>query len=276
MDEAKVENFKPESTESDTSEKLRVWIENGFNDKAVAAYGTSYPQLLEILDLGDIPPHPDIDPLAYQTEFRTKGKLLYYFCVLGQNLLKSNPNLYKQVAESAKEIGESEGDFDNDNGRGTAHIYAEGNAFDNVVSNALGVDEGFEEGIVENALDIEKAEEWYRKSLEEFRLESDDERWKGLEKTYEIVLKNSMDFRQRLIDNKVDFKALKEAIETTRGIIIYFNNKIFDESTFFTGREGDSEEFVLARHKPLSLDTISGIEILGEKQLQELKVKYAI
>ena len=242
----------PKPPEIIRQEQLRHWLETGFNQQAVAAYGTSLPTFIKILESGSIPPNPNEETLDYQTEFRKSGNLLYYFNVLGENLQRINPNFYNQLVENTKRFGATKRKLTVKNGHQVAKIYARNHAIAEEVSSILGIPPAEAKSLpVEGSL-----------------YDYDLLKLLGLDHA-------ARQFRDQLLSRNVDIEKLKEKLNQKRGAIIYFNGSIFDGSTFFPGEE-DADEFVLARNLPLGFHTVSGIEIPGKEERKELEEKYAI
>ncbi len=260
-------------------EQVRGWLETGFNQQAVAAYGTGLPTFLKILENGSIPPIPENDPnnsrLGYRGEFRKSGGLLYYFNALGGNLRRVKPSFYNLLIENAKRFGATKRELTTRNGHQSAKGYANVHAIEDEVSNLLGmpaaeVDLFALEGALDLDYDAYVLEEL--KEMDGILGVNTEQR----ENNYRRNLKGARRFREQLIAKNIDIGELNQKLDQMHGVVVYFNSSIFEGSTFFPGEEKSADEFVLARNLPLGFISISGIEILGEAEREELEKKYEI
>lgn len=256
------ENDMPSSKPPEVvrQEQVRHWLETGFSDQAVSSYGTSLENFNSILKSGNIVLKPLIDPLQYQRDLSKHGSLLYYFNPIGENLQRENPSFYLQMKQNAEANGQGEEDLSTETSKRNEETYARNNALCDYISTLTGIpsqDLGVEE--IEYAISDEIPEE-VEKNIKEF--------YKPPQAADEL-LGEVINIREKLGHVNT------EAIRDRKGIVIYFNKKIFSDSWVTPGIE-EPDEFVLVRNRPLRLDVISGIRILSDSEFREFKQEYEI
>ena len=86
----------------ETREQLDIWTNTGFNEEAVAVYGTSVEWVKRALEEGQVPwhsPYPDRKLLPYQKELLENGGHLYYGKPFVERLGIYNPKLAQEIVE---------------------------------------------------------------------------------------------------------------------------------------------------------------------------------
>lgn len=226
---------------------LRRWLENGFNRNTVAVFGTSIENLERILTTKQIPSFEI--KLSYQKRLVEGGRFLYY----------SFPLITSNSSER----------FYNGDRRASLERYAKAQAIRHCFFKQTGIDlEQYDvlalafEFLTRDRARDEAGEIFTRKFFIEYlRLvgdETDDEICE------EIDCGVSDKYKLTAVKSQIDSDSLKRILSAClkrKGVIIYLNSNIFKHQ-IEAGQE-DEEELLIVSDKPLSIDDISGIEILS-------------
>ena len=244
-------------------ERLHWLVEQGFNENAIAVFGTTTTVLKRILETGQILPNPAFG-LEYQRQLTKSGKFLYYALPLLGRIEPVIPHLVQKIRArfpsdwSKEEIGQ---DFQPDYVKKVATHYAAMTAVEDKFHEETNINLPFDAviGLASEVLPVKQFRD-VKKDLdpifdvdEDYSLEVHGE---------EIAHAKSSLERSRLV----------EVLETAfkkRGVLIYFNNEILN-SKIYPGHEAEGEIMVVS-DKPLPLNVISGVEILSEAERLDLE-----
>ncbi len=243
-----IDNLPPQQETASIFKRFKEWRERGFSEDAVAVYGMSTENFRRIMQTGQIPPSPHQENIPYQKELADKGKLLY-FCLPFRNALHlRNFYLYQEME---KVLGVNSGYLEAEEQIETAAIYAHHRAFDERYT-ALTGEQELDDG-VRTLLDSKYV---YKEELipEEEKKISDEV--------------------ERLKKRGIDLMDVFKDANSRKGILLYLNKSIFEY--YLSQTPEDETELVIATDKPLTIDIISGIQILSEHEDEELKKIYEI
>lgn len=240
-------------------ERLRRWIERGFDRHAVAVYGTSTQVLEQILKEGQLP--PSSIEVNYQKKLVEGGGYLYYALPFVDRVAKINQNLAREVIQRLP--GNLLNDLNTDNIKLVAKFYAINNAIvDNFfeltgiktdpqnilfLANEI-VPEGFKTFTKKIDIDLRDIAE-----MEDINHEKD-----------ESVI---ADIKSKLTPSQLS--PILSACLEKRGVFIYLNEEFLKKNKAFTCFEAE-DEIVVVADKPILLSAISGIEVLSNADIKAL------
>lgn len=204
-------------------DKVRGWIEQGFSERAIAVYGTTTRVLKRILDTGRIPSSPIY--FDYQKKLVEGGKYLYYALPFIERVDKIKPMLAKDIFNSFPPGWFPEGS--------TSSMLYEVFPLKNMLVVAKGY--AFSQSI--------------REDFEIFDL-------------YQVAEIAPDGFKTSLEDIK-DKDSEETDVLGRQGVLLFFNERVFEEGNVLPGKEGEEEIMIIA-DKPLSSSVISGVEVLSD------------
>lgn len=243
-----------EQTEGITpNQRLKKWVETGYDEqKTVALYGTNVEKLLEILSTGKMPSHSPEQWIPYQAAIAAEGKLMYFALPTYKALQRERPELLKAMVGNIGSQVVAEHDLSYDWVRNSATRYAEANAVRSYFFDKTGI--------------------WPTGDI-----------WGVFEEVFEAEgevpdkMKESFDQIQKTLSSKgINLKEIfLQSPRSKKGVIFYLNKDIFSGTEVMPGNE-DEEEIVIVSRTQLSVDVISGIEVLSNDDMAELRKHYEI
>lgn len=243
-----IHDLTPESKQLYSS-----WVENGFNQEAVAVYGGSGRVLKNILQTGTIPPHQNIF-LDYQIEMTRDGSNLYYTLPLYERIKAVSPLTAEEILADNAIKGESERNFmifsKESYVRTSAINYALDMALRHGFNEATGITAN-SSTIIQLAKSFGLAHDYLRSltKLDPYNsMDSDDPAEYDMAKL--ILSSLSQDEFKKGIEEAIAFPA----------VVFYFNKSLLDYN-HQPGVEIDGEILVTSK-TPLPASVISGIEII--------------
>lgn len=288
--------MKPKKNAENQQEVLlNKWIETGYSKDAVAANGTTLKVLQQILSGQVIPATPpEIMTLPYQQPFVKAGQRLYYATPFVGNMFNSHPDFAEKIiAHQSNE--EEENDF-------LARLAIEEESRVSL-SAFLPINTARP---TERELPLElqpqiviKNSRWYaymQTFTNEFRDQTgftdcsiDDiiaatkALWPNKFRAFQrrcpfprLTAKYELNPDQLKVDRVLHFLKNNPLIEPiwldSPGVVLYFNSQFLEAGTPILGFE-DESEIMLATNQPLSISSISGIEI-SKNDLLKLKKRF--
>lgn len=217
-------------------DRAAALIETGMHPNSVAMYGTSTESVVQILRSGKIQPTPSLDSPPYRSILTEGGKKnLYYALINGPKIKELNPALYEKLLESSGEDRELGEDIieDIDETKAAARDYAR----------------------------MQAIEDYFRKytgaTVPHGRLEEIARTFGSLgrDEASKIIAPETLDVLSSAMKRK--------------GVLIYFDKKIFDLAKVEPGIE-DERELTIVSDNQLDASVISGIEPLSEEEREEI------
>lgn len=247
--------------------ELNQWVENGCNEDALFVYGTYTQDLFQAMKTGQIPYRvPRKGMLPYQAELVKDGGFLYYATPIFARLEKSSDPRAKELA---LRIVANYGDYAlkyirEDLSPQKVKRIAAGYAFDQTAKSYFKDATGFKFSSTQiyylTGSLFPSVLEPYKNDpvIKNFRAQSfDPEYFSKSEPTDNLGL------------TLEQLKGVLRECFKRRGVRIYYNSKILDHR-IIVGHEGEDEIMILSQ-KPLTLDVISGIEILSKADENDLQ-----
>lgn len=244
--------------------RLNKWAEQGFNEQAVALYGTQTNVLKNILSTGQIPAMPpDLAPISYQQGLMRDNQYLYYLMPLVDRIAKVNPRIARLVVRRfpGSSLKDLHSELQTENIREAGKFYALRHAIEGGFYERTGITaDVFNVLVVAQKLLPDKFDRFSKDNLF-FASENDLD----IEKDEKV---------QRTIRKRFNKQQLAEILDSVldrRGVLIYFNKGILTKhKTVPCPETGD--EIILVGNEPLTQEVISGIEVLSDSDNRDLKV----
>lgn len=243
-------------------ELVRQWVETGFNNQAIAGYGNSVEFLEKAVTTGVIPwnaPQPGMDLLDYEKDILAKhGGYLYFSFPFINNIEPHKPTLARKLRRVLEEnyYDGSPSDLDRRIRNSFAH-YAALNAINHYYESFAGKQHEDRHGHI-----VTLAYLLFPTLVNQFR---EDTILNGFLQTFA----DNADWKKpadlSLDSSKKSLPELREILGqaiSRRGIIIYYNPQVLTKHVL-PGVESETEMIIHSR-KPLTLEVISGIEVLAE------------
>lgn len=249
---------------------LNQWIENGCNKDALFVYGTCTQNLLQAMETGQIPYSvPAEEMLPYQAELVKNGGFLYYATPIFARLEKDKDS---RARELASRIAANYGDYDLkyiredlslQRTKKTAASYAFGQTAQSYFEKATGFK--FKDTriyFLTGSLFPSVLKPYFKYPvIQRFSAHSfDPECYLESEPTDNLGL------------TLEQLKGILRECFKRRGVRIYYNSKILDHRVI-VGHESEEEVMILSQ-RPLTLDVISGVEILSKADKNDLQQNY--
>jgi hypothetical protein len=252
MDASQGKDSQPSRDETiSIGERYKAWREKGFNENTVAVYGMSTEQFRKLMTTGEIPSSSKNLHIPYKKDLAQQGKYIYYCLPFYYALRKQRPDLYKEMLEN---LGVDNGVVDLGIIQQTqkASGYARAHAFVDRIAQKTGLTINM--GLV---------------SLLRWQYTDDVEDLLPDEK------EDIVEFEKKVEQEGFNLKDLVREADSRRGILLYLNNSLFVGNQVATTHE-DEVELVVATGRPLTIDIISGVEVLSDQEEEELKKEYEI
>lgn len=246
---------KKEGMQAISREILNGWIEQGFNNNAVAVYGGTTQVLENIINSGKIPQSPI--SLEYQKKLVEGGRYLYYALPFVGRIAKVDSRLVQSI-------------LDLDSKDHTAENPPIRFTTERMIHTAKGY--ALRQSIISPFLEIPGVSHSELLTLAQ----------KITPKLFNIIVNESPYFYDEYEDDENTIANIKSRFSSSklrtilssclkkRGVLIYFNSEIFGGNKVLPGHEDDKEIMIIA-DKPLPASTISGIEILSEDDMQTIQ-----
>jgi len=241
--------------------RLAAWLEQEARPTAVAVFGCSIEDLQKILETNEVPSSPIT--LPYQRRLIGKGGYLYYFAPIFAQIRESNPVLAQKIESKFRPSGHSAHEaLSVQEAEETAVFYAQARAIQSYFLAQTGI-EADDVDVLILARDL-IPEDYQRFLLGVGQRSLAD----AVESETELAAVDN-------IRNQIDESRLKEILSgclQRRGVVLYFNNGIFTPpNRAYPGHEDEHEIMVVSR-RPLSANTITGIDILSDTDRREVNL----
>lgn len=245
-------------------ELLRLWLETGRDQRAVAVRGMSVEALRATLNTGIIP--SSYAQLDYQQQFTEGGKYFYYLLPFYDKLQREAPELLRTIEESLGGFGLGiRRELSRKEQRSRSVYYAREAAladcfYDKTGKRVDGPD------VITLGCDLlpeeinsfcERTGYWYGHPLE-------------LHNFPEALLEIKTRVQGEMGWDEVTLKRIISECIKRRGVLIYFGEEIFSHR-LEAGKE-DEVEVLLVTDRPLTAAVISGIEVLSRADRKVLGI----
>ena len=244
--------------------RLNKWAEQGFNEQAVALYGTETGVLQTILSTGQIPAMPsDLAPISYQQGLMRDNRYLFYLMPFVDRIAKVNPKIARLVVRrfpggSLKDLHR---ELQTESIREVGKSYALRHSIESAFYERSGITAD-----VFNVLFV--AQELLPDKLARFN--NDNPFFAG---EYELEInkdkKVQENIRKRFNDQQL--AEILDPVLDRRGVLIYFNKGILTKHKIVPCPEV-RDEIILVGNQPLTQEVISGVEVLSDSDNRVLKV----
>lgn len=250
---------------STQQERVLGWVKTGSKNHPVAVFGASAELFLHSLQTAEVTPYDIFGQIEWdwQQEILDAGKHLHYATLIYTGIKRASPPFAREIREKYADIFESMKDLITFKGaRGTSIDYA----------NTMALTDAFirDFGVFRNRREIwVMTTTWFPSLAKENTKHPATYQLDVLEFTEEDKVE-----REELGDQNLTLQQVRNKLAACfkrRGIIWYYNDKIFQHEVI-PSIEGESEIIILPT-KPLTLEVISGIEILGEEEKRLLLPK---
>lgn len=248
--------------------RLNKWAEQGFNEQAVALYGTHTGVLQRILSTGQIPAMPpDLATISYQQGLMRDNQCLYYLMPLVDRIAKVNPKIAKLVVRRFPDgsLKDLHRELQTENIREAGKFYALRKSIESAFYERSGITaDVFNVLFVAQKLLPDKFDRFVKDIADSASLFVDE---------YELEIEKDKKV-QGNIRKRFNDQQLAEILDTVldrRGVLIYFNRGMLEKHKIVPCPES-RDEIILVGNEPLTQEVISGVEVLSDSDNRALKV----
>lgn len=241
-------------------EQLNHWLNRGFDQRAVAVYGTTVETLKEILDTGQIPwnqPNTQVPMLPYQRRLLKNGGYMYFAFPFLDRIRPHNPALACKIEDV---FGSNEHQINISKGYACERSWLRsfygktGRRYDNwdelAVMSAVLFPSILRKQIKDSDFPAQRLE-----------ASSFDPKYAVRRKTFAGLESKNMSLP--------DLRQILDDCLARRGALLYYNEKIF-QHTVEQGYEDEDEIFIISK-EPLTAEVVSGIQILSNADRKALR-----
>lgn len=248
--------------------RLNRWIEQGFDDQAVALYGAQAGVLQRILSTGQVSASsPELATLSYQKVLMREHKYLYYLIPFVDRIAAVDPKIARQVIRRfpGSSLQDLHYNLQPQNIRKLGKIYALHQSIRASFYEMTGVTAGVHDILVLARRILPNKFSQFTQDVVDYAstLTDIDELERNKDEKVQRAIRNGLSAQQRA-------KVLSSVLDK-RGVLIYFNKGIFAKHKTIPCPEIE-DEIILVGNEPLTQEVISGVEVLSDSDKRVLNV----